>query len=347
MKRIALACIALALVGVGVVAWTASALWTPPRRALDGDPGTVDFQVRNGESLIEVARRLEAEALLPGRWPFGPRVLVLYARARGIDRDVKSGEYALSRRMTPVAILEKLVAGTVKTYAVTLPEGLRLDEVAQRLEAAGIVDADAFVARARNPEFAKALDVEADTLEGYLYPETYRFPRNAPVDQVVERMVREFQARWEIGDDALERTGLTPHQVVTLASIVEKETGHAEERRLIAAVFHNRLRRRMRLQSDPTVIYGILETRGSFDGNIRKRDLQEDTPWNTYTRGGLPPGPIASAGIDSIRAVLEPAEVPYLYFVSRNDGTHVFSKTLAEHTRAVNEYQRRRRRSPS
>jgi UPF0755 protein len=157
-------------------------------------------------------------------------------------------------------------------------------------------------------------------------------------------MVEELRARWtEADEERFREAEMTLHEVLTLASIVEKESAVAAERRLIAAVFVNRLQRRMRLQSDPTVIYGILQVRGEFDGNIRHRDLRTDTPYNTYTRGGLPPGPIASTTIESIRAVLEPERVPYLYFVSRNDGTHVFSKTLRQHNEAVYRYQKRGR----
>ena len=155
-------------------------------------------------------------------------------------------------------------------------------------------------------------------------------------------MVEEFRSRWTQQDqERLQESGFNMHEVITLASIVEKESGVPEERRTIAAVFRNRLKRRMRLQSDPTVIYGILVTRHEFDGNIRRSDLRTDTPYNTYTRGGIPPGPIASASIESIRAVLNPEDVPYLYFVSRNNGTHQFSKTLEEHNRAVRRYQKR------
>ena len=302
------------------------------------------FEVRSGESLHALSRRLSEAGILDDHVLLGPRLLVWYARLRGVDREVKSGEYDLSPSMAPAEILEKLVEGTVKTHAVTLREGLRLDEIGAALEAAGLAEADAFLQTARDPELARTLDIEAETLEGYLYPETYRFPRGAEPRAMVETMVRQFRAAWSDADhERLAASDFTLHEVVTLASIVEKETGRGEERPLIAAVFRNRLRRGMRLQTDPTVIYGRILVYGEFDGNLRRRDLQEDTPYNTYTRGGLPPGPIASAGIESIRAVLDPAEVPYLYFVSRNDGTHVFSRTLAEHNVAVNRYQRSRR----
>ena len=328
----------VALVGLAGSAWTASRLYAA------AEPGgqAMVFEVTPGESLHSVVRRLEANGLLPAAPLFGPRVLVWFARATGVDRAVKSGEYDLDPGMRPVELLAVLVSGAVKTYPVTLPEGLRIDEVAARLEAVGLADAEAFLARARDPELAEKLGIEAESSEGYLYPETYRFPRQGDVDELLTAMVEEFRSRWTDADrEALAASGLTLHEALTLASIVEKETSRAAERSLISAVFHNRLRIRMPLQSDPTVIYGILYTRGSFDGNLRKRDLTTDTPYNTYRRRGLPPGPIASTTIESIRAVLAPADVPYLYFVSKNDGTHQFSKTLREHTRAVNQYQRR------
>jgi UPF0755 protein len=290
-----------------------------------------------------VARRLEDAGLLPRAALFGPETWVWFARAIGADRSVKSGEYALDPGMRPAEILAKLVAGEVMTHAVVLPEGLRADEVAARLEEAGILSAAEFVRAVHDPERARALGVEAAGLEGYLYPETYRFRRGASAPEVAATMLEEFRARLTPEDHAaIARSGFSLHQVVTLASIVEKETSVGAERPLVAAVFRNRLARGMRLQSDPTVIYGLVRANGGFDGNLRKRDLGADTPWNTYTRGGLPPGPIASTTIDSIRAVLAPADVRYLYFVARRDGTHVFSNTLAEHTRAVNLHQRRR-----
>jgi UPF0755 protein len=303
------------------------------------------FTVRPGESLSSVARRLEAEGLLPDRPLFGPRVVVLLARLTGSDRQIKAGEYELSPTLTPAQILGQLTSGRVRTVAVTLVEGLRIDQAAVQLEEAGIAPAAALLERATDPAFVESLGIQADTLEGYLYPETYRFRRETPPREVLRTLVEEFRARWTDDDQRrLEASDRSLHEVVTIASLVEKETAVPDERPLVAAVFLNRLQRRMRLQSDPTVIYGIVRARGHFDGNLRKRDLREDTPYNTYTRGGIPPGPIANPTIDSIRAVLSPADVPYLYFVSRNDGTHVFSRSLEEHMRAVDRYQRRGRR---
>jgi UPF0755 protein len=332
----------LLLLVAGLGAWSAAWLFSSrePR-----EPERV-FEVRNGESLQSLVARLRDAGILEGHPLLGTRLLVWYARFQGVDRDVKSGEYDLSPSMSVAGILAKVVEGRVKTHAVTLREGLRLDEIALALEAAGIVEAEALLEVARDAEVARALGVDAPTLEGYLYPETYRFPRGADAREVVETMHRQFRTAWTEEDERrLAASRLTLHEVVTLASIVEKETGQAEERPLIAAVFRNRMKRGMRLQTDPTVIYGQILVHGEFDGNLRRSDLEEDTPYNTYTRGGLPPGPIASAGIESIRAVLDPARVPYLYFVSRNDGTHVFSRTLTEHNGAVERFQRGGRRA--
>ncbi len=328
-----LAALASAAVAAG---WLVSGLWIP------ADPqGTESvFLIGPGDTLRVVADRLHGSGMIKLR----PGILVYWGRLTGAERSIKSGEYDLAPRMTPAEILRKLVSGNVKTHAVTLPEGIRLDEVAARLEEAQIADADEFLQRAREAELARALGIEGESFEGYVYPETYRFRRPTPPEEILERMVGEFWARLTDEDRAkISTTGRTLHEIVTLASIVEKETAVDEERPLIAAVFWNRLRKRMRLQSDPTVIYGLIKTQGHFDGDIRYRDLREDNAYNTYTRHGLPPGPIANTTVESVRAVLEPADVPYLYFVSRNDGTHEFSTTLAAHTRAVKRYQNRRR----
>ena len=341
MRWILLATVAVIVAAVGLVA---SLVYSGLHAPADSPGRERVFTVMEGEPLYRVARRLDRAGLLPDRIGFRPGLLVWYARWQGLDRSVKSGEYDLSSAMTPVEILEKLTSGEVKTYAVTFPEGLQIGEIAQRLAQAQIAPREALEQAALSRDLARSLGIQADSLEGYLYPETYRFRRGTPAEDVLRGMVEQFFASFTPEDRAkLEASGMTLHQVVTLASIVEKETGAAQERPLIAAVFRNRLQKRMRLQSDPTVIYGILRSRGSFDGNLRKIDLQTDTPYNTYTRGGLPPGPIASASMDSIRAVLTPADARYLYFVSRNDGTHYFSNTLEQHAEAVRRFQLLRR----
>ena len=324
--------------GIALAAFSAGGLWVAAQPA--GGPSQV-LEIHDGDSLATVARRLEEAGLLPQRPLFGPAVLIAYGRLARLDRQIKSGEYDIDSGRTPIEILYDLARGTIKTHAVTLPEGLRLDEIAERLEAAGIVASGSFLERARDRDVAGFFGIDAPSLEGYLYPETYRFRRDSLPEEVLHRMVEEFRSRWTEADhQKLGASEMNLHEVVTLASIVEKESSVPKERRLIAAVFLNRLERRMRLQSDPTVIYGIIHTHGSFGGNIRQNDLQIDNVYNTYTRRGLPPSPIASTTIESIRAVLDPEQAPYLYFVSRNDGTHEFSRTLKEHNRAVYRYQK-------
>jgi UPF0755 protein len=350
MRRALLASGLCAVALCAAAAFSARWFWVSPR-AQTATP--LLFVVEPGEPLAHVARRLARAGLIRGGEPAGARAFVWLARIAGLERGAKHGEYQLSAALSPAGILQRLVQGRVKTYELVLPDGLRLDEVALRVDAAGIARAPALLRRARDRRFARSLGVPADTLEGYLAPETYRFGRNTPEDIVLRRMVREFFAKWTPGDHArLAHSSLSLHQIVTLASIVEKETGDPAERPRIAAVFHNRLRRGMRLQSDPTVIYGVIAARGGFDGNLRRVDLEADTPYNTYTRAGLPPGPIAGAGMGSIRAVLAPDGTSDLYFVSRNDGTHEFAATLRDHVDNVNRYQkpqarRSRARSPT
>ncbi len=341
MRRALLAAALCAGLAAGALAGLAAMGLRSP---LDPQAQAVLIEVAAGEPLGIVAERLAAAGLLPEGLA-GPRSLVLWARLRGTDRQIKSGEYELSAALSPLEILRRITAGEVKTWPVTLREGLTIEEVAARLAEAGIAGRDALVELARDPEFARRLGVQADSLEGYLFPETYRFRRDTHPALVLERISAEFHAAWQPADrEALAASGMTLHEVVTLASIVEKETGTPHERPRISAVFHNRLRKGMRLQSDPTVIYGMLQETGGFDGNIRRRDLEADTAYNTYTRSGLPPGPISSVSMASIRAVLAPEDLPYLYFVSQNDGTHYFSTTLREHVNAVNRYQKRRKR---
>ncbi|MEE8557374.1 MAG: endolytic transglycosylase MltG, partial [Myxococcota bacterium] len=296
LLRTGAAILALGTLGVAV---PISGLYVPAAT----EPSSRVFEVAPGESLSSVARRLEAEGLLPDRLGFGPKVLVTVARLTGTDREIKAGEYELDRSLTPLEILERIRTGAIRTLLVTIPEGLRIDEIASRLEGGGITSASSLVRHANDPEFTASQGIEASSLEGYLYPETYRFRRDTPAPEVLRTFVKEFRSRWTDADrELLAESGRTLNEVVTIASLVEKETAVSDERPLVAAVFTNRLSKRMRLQSDPTVIYGIIHTRGEFDGNIRRRDLETDTPYNTYTRGGFPPGPIANPSMEAIRA---------------------------------------------
>jgi UPF0755 protein len=223
------------------------------------------------------------------------------------------------------------------THPVVVPEGLRMQEVAARIEAAGLGSAAEFVRVARDPATAAALGLPGPTLEGYLFPETYELARGVPESEIARMMVDHFFAVWRELEPRAQQRGLSMHDAVVLASLVEKETAAADERPLVAAVFLNRLARGMRLETDPAVIYGIAD----FDGNLRRAHLEDaKNPYNTYQHAGLPPGPIASPGAASLRAVVEPAEADYLYFVAKKDGTHQFSSSYGDHVRAVNRFQR-------
>jgi len=334
--------IALSVVTAGLAASLGT--WNVSRLYVAADPRGPEqvFTIAEREPLIVVATRLRRAGMFPDRLLAGPRIWTWLARAQGQSAPFRSGEYDLSPRLTPAQILEKLSAGQVKTYSLTFSEGSDMIEIAQRLEAAQIAPRDALLERAFSPQFAESLGVEAASLEGYVLPETYRFSKGTSAEAVLREMVQPPSARLTPRDrEKLSASGMSLHHVLTLASVVEKEAKTADEKPLIAAVFRNRIDRRMRLQSDSTVLYGILRARGSFAGSIGKAELETDTPYNTYTRGGLPAGPIASVGIDSIRAVLAPANVPYLYFALRSDGTHSFSSSLEQHIDAVNQHPQR------
>jgi UPF0755 protein len=239
-------------------------------------------------------------------------------------------------------VVDKIARGDVYVRSITFREGLTVREMADVFQAGEFGKAAEFIAASKKASLIQHLDPAARDLEGYLFPDTYTMTRRATADELVERMTKRFEKALapEILQQASAR-GLNTRQLVTLASIVEKETGKAEERPTVAGVYTNRLKIGMGLQCDPTVIYALMLA-GRYDGNIRRDDLQIDSPYNTYRYSGLPPGPIAAPGEASLRAAANPADVPYIYFVSRGDGSHVFSTTLEEHNRNVNEFQRRR-----
>jgi UPF0755 protein len=324
----------VACLGAGAILWFQHAL--APVDEGSGEADRVVFEVAPGDTLGRVAHSLEAQGLIRSA-----RATRWLARAEDLSSRIKVGEYALSPAQSTSEILDILVAGRVQTHEVVIPEGLRATEIADRLQDARLADREAFLEIVRDPASAARYGVEGQTLEGYLFPDTYRFARGLPTERIIEAMVSEFlEVYRELEPEATQR-GLSMSELVTLASIVEKETGVPDERPLIASVFLNRRVRGMRLETDPTVIYGI----ENFDGNLTRRHLEDSSnPYNTYRIPGLPPGPIANPGREAIEAVLRPAESNYLYFVSRNDGTHIFSKTYAEHARNVDRFQRSGRR---
>jgi UPF0755 protein len=292
------------------------------------------FEVRRGDSLRAIATRLEQQGLVRDA-----RVTTWWAQLRGKAEELHVGEYWLSPALSAGEIIDRIASGRVATWEVVIPEGLTAAEIGARLAERGLVSAADFAAAVSSPDLARELGIPASSLEGYLFPETYRFPRGQTGAELARVFVEQFKAAWREVEPRAAQRGLGMHEVVTLASIVEKETGAPDERPLIASVFANRLRRNMRLESDPTVIYGV----AGFDGNLRRSDLDDTANvYNTYQHYGLPPGPIANPGLDALRAVVDPAKSEMLYFVSRNDGTHEFSATYREHSDAVERFQRRR-----
>ena len=288
-----------------------------------------------GSSFSDVARLLYQRNLIKNDWAFQ-----WMGRFLGKDRNVIPGEYEFAGGMAPADVLDKITKGEVVQYAVTIPEGYSLEQIADILQVKGLVKQDEFMQLTQDSDFLAKLNFQAEALEGYLFPDTYHFTQQVQPKIMVRTMIERFNQVWteQLQARAVE-LGMSVHQVMTLASVIEKETGIPQERGLISGVFHNRLRKKIPLQSDPTVIYALAH----FDGNLRKEDLTVDSPYNTYRFKGLPPGPIASPGEASIRAALYPISTNYLYFVSRNDGSHQFSTTLAEHNLAVKKYQLQRR----
>lgn len=281
----------------------------------------------------QVAALLEQEGLIKSRLAF-----VWLGRFQSADRKIHAGEFELNPSMAPAEILSRLTTGQVMLHPILIPEGLTMVQIAEIFGQQGLVDPQELLRLMKDPAFIASLGIKADTLEGYLYPDTYKFPRGIKPKEVITAMVEHL--RQVYGPDLQARAQelkLTQHEVLTLASVIEKESGSNGEREEISAVFHNRLKKHIPLQSDPTVIYGL----PSFDGNIHKKDLSSPSPYNTYRIAGLPPGPIANPGIQSIRATLYPSDSRALYFVSKNDGTHQFSATLEEHNQAVEKYQKR------
>jgi UPF0755 protein len=298
------------------------------------DTAEVFVEIPQGAASAEIRRRLVDAGIVSD--DFILRAAMWWS---GRSRSLQAGEYRFDQPLTPLAVVDKIASGDVYTQRLTFPEGLTIAEMAKVFESRGFGRSQAFIKAATDVALIKDLDAKARDLEGYLFPETYSLPRRADASRVVAMMVDRFRASY---DEALraraEAQQLTTRQVVTLASLIEKETAKADERTLVAAVYRNRIKQGMGMQADPTVVYALMKA-GKYDGNIRREDLNFDSPYNTYRYPGLPPGPIAAPGRASLEAALSPADVPYLYFVSRNDGSHVFATTLKEHNANVYQYQ--------
>jgi UPF0755 protein len=331
MKRLLVFVLFLLVIG-GSAAYSLYARVAEPFRAWEGAEQFVE--VPSGAGSRAIGDRLVGAGVVRDPWTFR---LALYLSRQG--RHLKAGEYRFDRAMTPAEVIGKLARGDVYVIPVTFPEGLTIDDMSKIFETHGLGAASSFVEAARDPAPIRDIDATAKDLEGYLFPETYAVPRKIDAPKLVHQMAAGFEHALtpELREAAAKRQ-LTVRQLVTLASIVEKETAKAEERPLVAAVYSNRLRIGMPLQCDPTVIYALSRA-GKYDGNLHRESLSFDSPYNTYRYPGLPPGPIASPGRASLEAAAHPADADFLYFVSRNDGSHEFARTLEEHNRNVLKFQ--------
>ena len=308
-------------------------LWSEvPYRGYDGPSIIVEVP---HESVQEILELLQERGVLR-KGPFGRVYLALTRR----DTKLQAGEYLFEEPLTAPQVLKKLVKGDIYYHRVTVPEGLRSAQIFTVFIKEGFGSEEEFQREFLNVSRIADLDPEAADLEGYLFPDTYALARGTPAAKIIDQMVENHRQLW--GEDWLNKAraqGLNVRQAVTLASLIEKETGQGSERPLISSVFHNRLREGMKLQCDPTIIYALV-MRDRYRGVITRSDLRLDSRYNTYAYGGLPPGPIANPGREAIQAALFPEQTDYLYFVSMNNGRHTFSSTLREHNQAVDRYQR-------
>jgi UPF0755 protein len=313
----------------GGLAWLALS----PTPAVQAGPLVVEIPAHEG--VLRIAARLAEADVVHSRYAF-----LALTVGRGHLRDLKAGEYEIPRDASTLDIIDLLASGRVRQHVVLHPEGASVSELARVLEGERLARAEDIIRAAGDERLRRTLDVNADSLEGYLFPDTYQFVRGMSAEEILTRMVQRLRSKLtpEMQARARER-GLGLHQLLTLASIIEKEAVDPEEQRVIAAVFWNRLRVDMPLQADPTVQYAVAKERRT----LTRADLATDHPYNTYVRRGLPPGPIASPGLRAIQAALDPAPVKYLYFVARDDRRHHFSTTVAEHNAAVVRYRLSRR----
>ncbi len=329
--------ISLVLIAPLVVAFTTymtlnHLLFTP---VMPGNQSKVLIEIESGKSFRDVARLLESKGVVRRWW-----CIDVVARLRRDDKGIKAGEYEVSSGMTPTEILKKLVSGEVFKRTVVIKEGVSIWNIGALVEEAGLIKKTEFDSALTDPELLSIAGISAKSFEGYLFPNTYNFSRPITARDVIWAMLTLGEKHWT--DEFSKKSDtllMSRHEILTLASIIEKESGNFEEQPLISSVFHNRLREGMRLQADPTVIYGIED----FDGNLTKKHLQdEENRYNTYVHYGLPPAPIGNPGENAIKSALFPTPSEYLFFVADGKGSHVFSTTLQEHNEAVNKYQRNR-----
>jgi UPF0755 protein len=304
-----------------------------------GTPRKVFVEIERGKGVRPIARLLKEKGIIPKKGPF-----LLEYQLFFFPRGLKAGEYQFSAPLKITEVLHELIEGRVFLHPLTVPEGLTADEIATIPALLNFGREEDFLGAFGETEDLATWDPKARNLEGYLYPETYHFAKGTTAREIARTMVAQFQ--YVFGKPWLARAnemGLLPRDVVTLASLIEKETSLPEEKKLVSAVFHNRLRLGMKLDCDPTIIYALKQKK-SYQGRLTYKDLKLESPYNTYLHPGLPPGPICNPGKDSLEAALYPAKEDYLYFVSRNDGSHAFSRSFTEHQNAVRKFQKNTRR---
>lgn len=332
MKKLAFLIVLIVVLGI-------AALWLQRESQPVTLRAPVLVDIAPGTGATGIADRLVSGGILRSRWPF-----LAWHFLRPRRHILRAGEYEFSGQISPFQVHRKLVLGDIHYYVLTIPEGYNIFEAAGVVGRSGLATVDAFLAAARDPALIADLAPGASTLEGFLFPDTYRFPRHVTARQIAQTMVSRFRSVYaQLSRLNAERGGRV-QEMVTLASLVEKETGKPDERTLVAGVYQNRLDGGLLLQCDPTVVYAAILA-GQYRGTIYQSDLKRDHPYNTYVRSGLPPGPVANPGRASLEAALSPAVTEYLYFVSDTEGGHIFSRTLAEHNRQVTAYRRKMRRA--
>jgi UPF0755 protein len=299
------------------------------------DSVPIVYEVEKGKSFRSIARDLQERGLIQSA-----DVFRIYARISGNGSNVKVGEYALNATMTPVEIMTVITSGKSIAKSFTVAEGLNIFEIAELYELQKLGTKSEFLKLCLNKQFIKELlGEERESLEGYLYPETYQITKYTSTKELITNMVQKFQQVFPAAIAQKEIEGLSDYQILILASIIEKETGAPEDRPLVSSVFHNRLKKDMKLQTDPTIIYGMAVNTQKTIAKISKADILRPTRYNTYVIKGLPPGPISNPGIQAMKAAVQPGESEYLFFVSQNDGTTLFSKDYGTHARAVKKFQ--------
>ena len=294
----------------------------------------IEIEIPKGATFRQAVEIFSKERLIRDKIIF-----LFIGRISGIDRKIRAGYYSIYGSASPLDILKMLKKGQIIEYEITVLEGDSLREVAEKLSEKGIINIEDFIQLSSDEDFLASYEIDAPTFEGYLFPDTYKIPKGMDPEDAIGMMINKMREKYS-GELMVRasKLGLSEREVLTLASIIEKESATDDERYLISAVYHNRLRKGIPLQADPTAIYRIK----SFREKITAKDLQRKTPYNTYIINGLPPGPIASPSIKSINAALYPADVPYIYFVSNNDGSHHFSVTAEEHQAAVKSYREKK-----